>query len=109
MRIQQSRRRHRMPNIDCNDIGAPASGEFENLNIFAMRERAEKQKASKIIGDELIRRWVGREEGELGRHGRGNTTHIADGSEPKKNNSDSTLKKQLIKSKFEPFLWSGRD
>ena len=58
-----------MPDVDCNDISAPASGQFQNFNIFAMRERAEKQKASKIIGDELVRRWVRREEGKLGRHG----------------------------------------
>ena len=69
MRIQQSGSRHRMPDINGNNIGAPTRWKFQNFNIFAMRERAKKQKTSKIISDELIGRWIRREEGELRRHG----------------------------------------
>lgn len=54
MRVKQSRGGHRMANVDCDNLSAPASWQFENLDVFTVREGAEKQETSAFICNQLV-------------------------------------------------------
>lgn len=77
VRVEQSRGGHGVPNVDGDYLGATASRQFENLDVFSVGEGAEKQETRQLILDQLIRRWIRREKGKLGRHGRRHPTHLS--------------------------------
>jgi hypothetical protein len=47
-RFRESRGGHGMPNVDGDNLDAPASRQFENLDVFAVRKGAEKQETREI-------------------------------------------------------------
>ena len=77
MGIKKRRSSHRVADVNSDDLSAFASGKLPDIDIFAVGKRVQEKEASGLVFEELVRGWVGREEGEFGSHGRSNPTHEA--------------------------------
>ena len=77
VRVEQSRSGQRVSNVNSHYLSAAASRQFQNLYVFSVRKWAQQQQADVLVGDELVRRRIRWEKGELGRHGRRHPTHLS--------------------------------